>query len=186
MKKTILLLLLLGITFLGCNDNLDNSIVTTPNNSKLIEQQPPAPENPTIVSVSKLIDGKKGGWIEWDTSYVNGNGREIYSSMSLRIPRNAFQGTREIVIQPNPEETTIQFFPEMAFKKPLKLYYEVWGVDLQALGYLTSGRYDFAYFDDYGNIELIKSKQSSVDIHNNKIRVLNAKLYHFSRYGWVR
>jgi len=186
MIKTIPLLLVLGITFLGCNDNLDNSIVTIPHNSNLIQQNPSASENPTIVSVSKLIDGKKGGWIEWDTSYVNGKGREIYSSMSLHIPKNAFQGLREIVIQPNPEETIIQLFPEMAFNKPLKLYYEVWGVDLQALGYLTSGKCEFAYFDDYGNIELISTKKSTVDLHNDKIRVLNAKLLHFSRYGWVR
>ena len=184
MKKIILLFILVGITFLGCNNNLDSTINSSNTNTDKLTN-PQSPINPQLY-ISKSIDGKKGGWIEWDTSYVNGNGREIYSSVSLRIPKNAFPGTRKITVIPNPEETTIQFFPEMAFKKPLKLYYEVWGVDLEALGYLTSGNYDFAYFDDYGNIELISSKQSRVDLHNNKIKVLNAKLNHFSRYGWIR
>ncbi|MCZ6704184.1 MAG: hypothetical protein O6940_14235, partial [Ignavibacteria bacterium] len=67
--SAFLLIIFVGITFLGCadnldnsivtapTDNLDNSIVTTPNNSQLMEQQPPASENFTTFSVSKLIDG---------------------------------------------------------------------------------------------------------------------------------
>ena len=178
MKKSLLLLIFVGITFLGCSDNFNNTPVSPSSELNIFKE--------SRFYVSKIIDGYTGGWIEWDTSYVNGKGGKIYASVSLKIPKKAFNGTREIIIIPNPEETTIQFFPEMVFNKSLKLDYEIWGFDPEPLGYLSSGKYDFAYFDDYGNIELILSKQSKVNIQKSRIKVLNAKLEHFSRYGWIR
>ncbi|MHA2101284.1 MAG: hypothetical protein ACW99A_21695 [Candidatus Kariarchaeaceae archaeon] len=136
--------------------------------------------------VSKLIDGDIGGEIIFDETYIDSSGRHINIYAQLQIPEDAFQGLVTIYMQPNPEDVTIQLFPEMAFTKDVKLDFWFQGIDAQDLGYNTSGNVDFVYFADNGDVELIENNVSQVDIAFNKIYVLNAKLFHFSRYGWVR
>jgi hypothetical protein len=57
---------------------------------------------------------------------------------------------------------------------------------LEDFGYTTTGTYDFAYFTNNGDTELVESDISHANIPQNKISVQNAKLNHFSRYGWIR
>jgi hypothetical protein len=182
MKKILLLLTLLGLTFLGCSENFNDTIVSGANTT----------ENPTLSKIedeelytSQLIDGKKGGKIILDETYINGEGRVINVFVKLKIPRNAFEGTREIAMLPNPDDATIQFFPHMTFNKVVKLKYVITGLDLRAMGY-THGNHDFAFFSDDGDTQIIQSRKSHVNLNQNKIKVRNAKLHHFSRYGWIR
>ena len=67
-----------------------------------------------------------------------------------------------------------------------KLKVDYLGIDVRALGYTTTGDIDFAFFGDEGEKELILSRLSEVDIEAQTIKVDNAFLDHFSRYGWVR
>ena len=46
--------------------------------------------------------------------------------------------------------------------------------------------FDFAYFSESGDIELIESDKSHVNVSQDQIKVINANLNHFSRYGWIR
>ena len=178
MKKSILLLLLFGIAFLGCNDNIDNTIVSTQAN---IEK-----ETGSNYYVSELIDGEIGGWVTINDYYINTQGEPITLYLRLRILPGSYQGIQNIEMILNPEDASIQLYPEMTFTRDLRM--DLWysGIDLQAMGYTSSGDVDFVYFADNGDIEIIENSKSSVDLKKDKIQVLNAKLPHFSRFGWVR
>jgi len=181
--SAFLLIILVGITFLGCTDNLDNSIVTAPTVSPLYKSKS---SSDTQLYTSKFIDGKIGGVFILDSTYINSEGMEIKVSASLRFPPGSFQGTINIVMVPNDADLSIQLFPEMAFNNVVKLDLVFSGIDLEAFDYTKNGVVDFNYFDDNGTIELIETHQSNVNIHHNRISVKKASLHHFSRYGWTR
>ena len=184
MKKTILLFLLLGITFLGCNDNLDNTSVSSLTGINKLN-------NPKLSAdahffASKIIDGEIGGELVLDRTFINAEGRLINVHARLRVLEGSYQGSINISMLANDEDVSIQLFPEMKFYRSVRLDLIYTGVDLIALGYTTSGDVDFAYLADNGDVELIENDLSRVTISQNKISVRNAKLYHFSRYGWIR
>ena len=182
-KKVILLLILAGITFLGCNDNSDNTISSPTEADKLINPQQSIYQH---LFASKLIDGEIGGKLELDETFINGEGREINVYARLRVLEDSYKGTINISMLANDEDVSIQLFPEMNFNRAVRLDLIYTGIDLKALGYTTTGNVDFAYFADNGDVELIESDFSHVNIQQNQISVRNAKLSHFSRYGWLR
>ena len=199
MKKLLILVVVIGITFLGCGDNFDNTIVsTTVQTNKLVNSQiseailasdidrkDPAISQP-IIKVSTSINGEWGGWVTLDTNYTNIDGREVYVYARLRILPGAYQGITNIEMTIDLTTASAQFFPEMVFDRDVR--YDLWfiGIDLKELGYNESGNVTFAYFAENGTIEPIENNVSEVDISQSTISVHNAKLYHFSRYGWVR
>ena len=178
MKKTVLLFLLLGITFLGCNDNLDNPIVSSSTETNKL--------NKPNLFVSKLIDGELGGELLLDTTFTDDEGREITVYARLRVLEGSYQGTINISMLANDEDVSIQLFPEMKFYRSVRLDLVYTGVDLKALGFTTTGNVDFAFFANDGNVEPIENDLSHVNISKDQIKVRNAKLNHFSRYGWIR
>ena len=180
MKKLLTLSLFSFLIFFGCNENLDNTIVSTPtptSSEKIIDSQ---------LYASELIDGEIGGWLILNERYINGEGRQISVYGRVRILPGSYQGVINIEMFLNTEDISIQLYPEMTFARDVRL--DLWysGVGLQAIGYTSSGDVDFVYFDDKGDIEIIENNNSTVDLRKDKIQVNNAKLYHFSRYGWIR
>jgi hypothetical protein len=101
----------------------------------------------------------------------------------LRIPKGAFQGTEIITMTVNDEYAAIHFYPEMVFFKNLKFFQSFEGLDLE--NYQT-GKLDFVFITDDGTLELIKKNGVQVVFPQGIVRVQNAKLPHFSRYGWIR
>ena len=87
---------------------------------------------------------------------------------------------------PNAENLSIKLFPEMTFYEEIKLTLRFRGIDLKSFGYNKTGPVDFAFFPDNDGFELIESDFSHVNIPQDEIKVLNARLSHFSRYGWIR
>jgi len=198
MKIALLIIFLAGITFLGCSDNFDNTLVSTSiqtnkltnsQNSKsiiLADRDSKDPALNPFIKVSQSVNGEWGGWVTLDTIYTDLEGREIYVYARLRILPGAYQGIVNIEMILNLNDASAQFFPEMVFDNAVR--YDLWfiGIDLKELGYNESGDVTFAYFAENGTIEPIENNASVVDFSENKISVHNAKLYHFSRYGWVR
>ncbi|UCH66796.1 MAG: hypothetical protein JSW63_06655, partial [Ignavibacterium sp.] len=90
MKITLLIILFLGITFLGCSDNFDDEIVSTSfqiekttntdiserlaRSEKEIKNQAITP----FIIRSQSINGVTGGEFIVDTTYVNYQGRLLY------------------------------------------------------------------------------------------------------------
>jgi hypothetical protein len=184
LKKIIVILILVAITFLGCSDNLDNTIISSPTEAEKLTN-PQLSTNPHLYA-SKLIDGEIGGELILDRTFINGEGREINVYAQLRVLEGSYHGTINIAMLANDEDVSIQLFPEMKFSRTVRLDLVYTGIDLKALGYTTTGNVDFAYFADNGDSELIENDLSHVNIPQNQISVRNAKLLHFSRYGWVR
>jgi hypothetical protein len=187
MKKIFLLLILVGITFLSCSDNLDNTIVTTSSNiHKFTKSAPHSFNIYTWLYTSRLIDGSIGCDFIYDTTFVNTQGNEINVYARLKIEPGAFNGIAEIIMIPNVENLSIKLFPEMTFNEEVKLTLIFTGIEVQTFGYKETGLVDFAYFSDSGEIEPIESDMSHVNVPQDQIKVMNAKLNHFSRYGWIR
>jgi hypothetical protein len=190
-RKALFLIILFGIILLGCSDNFDDTIITAPPKTDNLTKSTPPSSNTffstdSVLHASELIDGEIGGWLIVNETYINSEGRQINVYARLRILPGSYQGTINIEMVFNDEDVSIKLFPEMAFTRDVRLDLWFQGTDLQALGYKSNGRVDFAYFADNGDFELIENNISHVNIHQNKIRVLNAKLQHFSRYGWTR
>ena len=133
----------------------------------------------SIFTMSKEIDGSVGGRMIMEKYYIAEDGDSIIITADLRIPAGAFQGTEIITMTVDHEFACVNFFPSMIFDKTLKLSQSFEGLHLE--NYQT-GTIDFAFIGDDGSIELIKQD----GLHQGVIRVLNAKLLHFSRYGWIR
>ena len=178
MKQTFLLLILVGITFLSCSDNLDNNIVSSHTDTDL--------SLPGQLYATKLVNGEIGDELILNETYIDSAGKEINDYARLRILEDSFPGTVTITMTPNVEDLSIQLLPEMTFNRSVRLDLSFSGINLEEFGYTTTGTYDFAYLANNGDTELVESDISHANIPQNKISVQNAKLNHFSRYGWIR
>jgi hypothetical protein len=178
MKKIFLLAILVGITLLSCSDNQDSNILSSNTETDLF--------SPRHLYSTKLINGEIGDELILNETYIDSTGREINIFARLRILENSFPGELTITMTPNAEDLSIQFSPEITFNRDVRLDLVFTGIDLEEFGYTTTGTYDFAFFADNGDIELIESDKSQVNLPQKKISVQNAKLNHFSRYSWIR
>ena len=131
-------------------------------------------------TVSKSIDGNKGGTVELSQVFKN-DGNWALVTAKLTIPKGAFPGTQIITYTVNTESAGIEFFPNnISFNKNLSLDLIFTGVDLS--GYDAS-KLVFSYLD--GN-SIVPATFSYVNanIAQGLLVVLGAQLSHFSRYGW--
>jgi hypothetical protein len=178
MKKLFLLAVLVGITFLSCSENQESNLVSSQSTTDL--------SSPGQLYAAKLINGETGDELILNKTCFDSTGKEIVIYARLRVLENSFPGSITISMIPNIEDLSIQLFPEMTFNRSVRLDLSFSGINLEEFGYTTTGTYDFAFFAVNGNVELIESDISHVNLVQRKISVQNAKLNHFSRYGWVR
>lgn len=137
----------------------------------------------SVITMSQTIDGAVGGRMIMDKYYIAENGDSVKVKVDLRIPAGAFTGTKTITITVDQTDAAVHFYPEMVFDDTLRLFQSFEGVNLD--NYKT-GTIDFVYIRDDGSIELIKKNGTQIILPQGIMRVQNAKLNHFSRYGWVR
>jgi len=203
MKHIITFLSILLLPLIGCSDYTEFPVEPTSNN-KVLEKQsvlsetpdcrtpkyeliplpPRAPEWQGItLSANAIIFGKLGGEIVLDKFYIADDGRIINILASLKIPPGAFKGARKITIKVDDEFAALHFYPSMTFEKPLMLTQSFTGLNLS--DYRT-GTIDFSFIGDDGSVECIRKNAVQVIVPQGFVRVLNARLSHFSRYGWTR
>jgi hypothetical protein len=137
----------------------------------------------SVFTLSKEIDGSVGGRMIMDKYYISEDGDSIVIKADLRIPAGAFQGTEIITMTVDDEYASVHFYPSMVFDDTLKLFQSFEGLNLENF---PTGTIDFVFMDDNGSIELIKKNGLQIVVPQGIARVQNAKLVHFSRYGWVR
>lgn len=137
----------------------------------------------SVYTISKVIDGSVGGRINMGNYYISDTGDSVVFNVDLRIPAGAFQGTETITITIDRDSAAVHFYPEMVFTKELNLFQSFKGLKLENV---PTGTIDFVYLCDDGSIEIIKKNGIQVVVPQEIVRVQNAKLKHFSRYGWVR
>ena len=190
MKTVISILLFSFFWILGCDSSPDLSVNSTENNStgsttfeKIKLPSPSALWKDSLITMSQTIDGSVGGRLILDKYYMSENGDSIKVKVDLIIPADAFQGTKTITITVDQTDAAVHFYPAMVFNDTLRLFQSFEGLNLD--GYST-GTIDFVYIRDDGTAELLKKNGTQIILPQGIMRVQNAKLIHFSRYGWVR
>ena len=199
MRYLLSTLLLIIILIAGCETSSDLLIdpANTSNNStneffieggiftyKLMPLPPKSPLwQDSVLTMSQIINGEIGGQMIMEKYYISLDGDSIHIWADLSIPAGAFQGTETITMTVDDEFAAMRFYPNMVFQDTLKLSQGFEGLDLTNCNH---GTVDFVFIDDDGTIEIIKKNGLQIIIPQGIVRVNNAKLFHFSRYGWVR
>ena len=193
--KNILTILLFAIVLLfGCDTSSDLSVNSSESNfskSSICltphEQIPLPDKSPlwtdSIFTMSQVIDGSVGGRMIMEKYYIAEDGDSIIMKSDLRIPANAFKGTETITMTVDDHNAAVHFYPEIIFTDTLKLCQSFEGLHLE--NYPVK-KIDFVFIRDDGSIEIIKKNGIQIVKLQGIVRVQNAKLLHFSRYGWVR
>ena len=152
--------------------NSDNQFLKLTNNSSSLSIE-------SIISDSKIIDGNKGGKLK-----LKDKTGDIEIKAELDIPKNAFEGSVLISAFVDNQSTSIDLFPTpFAFNKSLELTLEYDGVDLS--GY-SEDEIDFYYLSAEGNLVKAEYDELKVNVSKGELKVKNAKIPHFSRYGFTK
>lgn len=193
---TIISILLLGIT--GCSE--DNNIVTPNENEDQLhstEQIEPnwieAPEVEAAIGktfiATQFITKKDGGEIKLVKEYRTPNGphEKIKIDCSLKFEkRTVYRNCR--VTWTYDTDTGISYFgPSQKFRKKAILNIKCEGLPLIPT---DENNLKFYYLttDDSGNPkwEFIKSEDLDINVEKGFLNLKNAKIPHFSRYGFAR
>ena len=185
-RNLLFVLVFSSLGFWGCSD----SLTTEPQDDISIEKTTESnlakwPGFPTELSVSKTINGDRGGMIVLAGLYKTTKGDVITVAATIYIPKGVFEGTREITVTTDEELPSLHFSPGMAFDIPLYLNLTFVGFDLRDLG-LFPWNTKFSYIGDDGTIEEIPNDGVYVNLHRSSLGVQRARIEHFSRFGFTR
>jgi hypothetical protein len=185
MKNTLFSLLFSAALLIGCSDSQVSPIESdSPSYSLIKLPKKSGMSVETIFSKTKRIDGKRGGEIRLDESYIAADGRTVEIHAKLKVKRNSYHGHVNITLTIDDDIAAASFTPTMVFDIPLELSLTFEGLDLDSLN-LTTGDYDFVFIDNNGNTEVIGYNAIHVNENQGKIWVTKADLPHFSRYAFV-
>ncbi len=127
------------------------------------------------------VDGKKGAMLYFNEPFTNEKGEFGILNAWLNIPSGAFDGELEFEVIFYLDCYSMELYPSpFTFKKPISLTLFFYNVDLSPNDKLL----DFAYLEGRG--EDVEYGMKQIDYENGNIFVWDAKLHHFSRYGWTR
>ncbi len=185
MKNLIITLAMLLLFAVGCTDQTS---ITSPEQS-VQTQEPnwialPQAEGMSlgkISSSSKSVNGTNGTTWPWNTSYSGSNGRITINTV-LVVESNSFSGTVTIKQSHDDAYCVTTFTPSMVFNKPLLFTITYTGIDLAAI---NPADVKFAYIAADGSVQYAENDGIVVDLATGKLGVINARIPHFSRYGFV-
>jgi len=189
MKNLISIIIVLSLSILGCTENGD---LVSPNSSQNGTTQiapnwlkfPAADQSRLnkITTVSQSIDGSIGGSITLFDEYSGGPFQFVYVEAEIQFNPGAYYGTKNITLSVDDNDCIVEFGPSSVFEIPANYTMTITGLDLSNV---NVSQIDFVYLRVDGTTEAVAYDKIDVDVAKGKIKVLNAKLDHFSRYGWV-
>ena len=187
MKKYISIIALLSLFVIGCSEQTSinspvNNVSTNEPNWIALPQAEGMQVNQEA-STSKLIDGPKGGEITLKNSSNGGLFGTVTIDSKLQFPKGAFHGKVTFTVTHDDEACVSTFGPSFVFNKDLTLNVKYSGVDLTGID-LTNVK--FAYLAVDGSLQYAVNDEIVVDLSNGTLSVKNAKIRHFSRYGFIR
>ena len=187
MKKLFLTIAVAALFMFGCQD--ENSLVQPVQNQikqntaqktwlKLTDKSGNAVET-DYFQKNKSINGSKGDKFDIKFNFNNG----VTVNGNLVVPQNAFKGKMNISVNVNSSEATATFYPSpYTFNYPLSYTVEYHNLDLSGINPSTI---DFYYLAEDGSLQKANYDSIEVDIETGYLKVVNAQLPHFSRYGFV-
>ena len=184
MKKVLLLLIPVMLIIVGCSQSVLEPIVPDAAAQKSVFQLP-APSSLSIeneFSVNEVIEGSMGGMVKMNESYSSESG-QVTIKAKLKIPKDAFSGTRSIGYVVDGFDGSIDFSPGMTFNEELRFDIKFTGLDLTGL---DPEDVHFLYVDQQGVTHPVEYSQLTVDTDKGILEVKDAVINHFSRYIWAR
>ena len=187
MRRSIYLFALLTLFVIGCSEESsvfapNNNVNTNEPNWIALPQAEGLGVNATY-TVSKVIDGSKGGMITYGDlmQAQSGNTKQVYAA--CYFPAGAFSGTKTITMTLDTKKCIGTFSPAMTFNKPVSFSALYSGVNLS--NYNVS-ELAFVYFGTNNVMTIITSSYLYINKDKGVLGILNAQLPHFSRYGFIR
>lgn len=185
MNKNLLIFVLIGLFLYGCTNESD---ITSPEQSINLEPKwikLPTAEGLQInteYTTTNRINGTQGGNLECSFSYPGGNFGHISGFAELVVTFGSYPGMKTISMTLNSENTSVVFGPELNFNSDV--YYSVTFTGINLTG-IDPQTVKFAYIANDGSIQIAQHQGITVDFSTGKLSVHNARLPHFSRYGFV-
>ena len=194
MQKLLVLILLIGTLFVGCQ-NEDSLLEPETNNesstslnkfsfldgkSKLSFWERDNNNLGNILSDYNIVLGYSGGDVSFDYDGPNG----FHAEGKLIIPKDAYFGFKKFSIEFDPVNYAAHFYPSpTTFNKPLTLNMKFSGLDLSGI---NEDEIEFCYMGEDGELEVVKCKELIVKKREGILEIVGAEILHFSRYGWTR
>ncbi len=182
MKKYIYFLALLLVFVLGCSDHSSIVAPTSTTDSEpnwIVSSSKNSLQKDA--SVSKLIFGDQESLLEINTGYAGGIGW-ISITANARLQRYSFVGSKYVTMTVNDQFGTTTFSPSGAFSKPVIYNLTIVGLNLSGI---NPANVKFVYMAPDGNYYVPQYDRLYVDLQPGKLQIENARLPHFSRYGFV-
>ncbi|MFC2084892.1 hypothetical protein ACFLS9_07540 [Bacteroidota bacterium] len=129
-----------------------------------------------VLSTSKSIDGNIGGLI-----VLEGNSGNLSITATLEFLPGSFDGTKNITLSLDNELCVAKFSPSSTFEVPAIFNITYTGLNLEDV---DTDNISFVYDAEDGTTETIQNDRITIDA--GELSVANAKLPHFSRYGFIR
>ncbi|MBM4175916.1 MAG: hypothetical protein FJ213_07060 [Ignavibacteria bacterium] len=190
--KLSVLISVIMIFLTGCGDVSEYSNPVGSNNidginwisMPLHEQQTPdgISLQKIYFTVSKNINGKDGGKLELKNEYPGGPFGKVKVELKLEFKDKSFEGERLISMTVQPEFGSAVFQPHGTFAKPAEYDAKFEGLDLRGI---DPKKVRFVYMAEDGTYEFIPFDKIKVDIGKGILKVEEAQLPHFSRFGFV-
>jgi hypothetical protein len=185
LKYLLTLVLASVLLFFGCNQDPE---VTSPDQTAQpsIEKQWITINNNSGLSVEEIFtktrkkaSGSKGWNITFDHMFSSG----VRIMGDLDCPKNAYTGRLTFSFMLSDNEVVIDFNPSpFTFNIPVEYTIIYEGLDLTGV---NPEDVDFYYVDPSGALVKAEYDRLEVNIEAGRLFVLDAKLPHFSRYGFV-
>ena len=181
MKKLLTFVLLSVLIFFGCSQD---SEITAPVSRQLKLIELPLPSSGLTVetlTINKWINGANGGEFSGEYQYQSSTGT-VSQYSTLEFSAGAFSGSKNITQTFNTGGAAMEFGPSMQFSATVKYTYEIYGADLTGINPATL---NFVYIDANGYMYPVLYESVSMDENTGMLKVVDAELPHFSRYGFV-
>ncbi|HVO73189.1 MAG TPA: hypothetical protein VMT35_04140 [Ignavibacteriaceae bacterium] len=187
MSKYIYLLIFFLGFIVGCGKNsdpvgpVDTTAADEPNWIAL-----PSGENSSLeksVITGEFIWGYQGAVLNINAHYAAYTPFHFISiKAKAEIQKNSFEGWTFVTMSINDKYGVTTFSPEQTFSKPVIYNLTIKGLDLSAIDPPTV---QFVYMAPDGQYQKAEYDRLIVDKGTGTLQVVNAKIPHFSRYGFA-
>lgn len=182
MKLLTSLLFITLVFLLGCDQITEiNAPQERIVNKQLITLPEPIGASIESQTYTKDINGYYGGEFQKFYSYQTSSG-QISQFADMDFDPGAFSGTKTISMTFNLDGAAMEFGPSMVFQDDVEYTYVISGLDLSGVNPNTL---EFVYIDATGNMYAVEYDYVTMDVATGMLKVKNAILPHFSRYGFV-
>ena len=194
MKIGVIFIVILVFTTWGCSDtstitevkDMPNSSVTQNVTTEPNWIQLPEPKYPTLSKTfekTKLIKADSDCFIQIYEEYEDVNGNQIIVAARIVFSAGTLDEDTEITMKLNDRSGVLTFTPHMNFNNNAIL--SMFAKNPKLVG-IDEDDISFHYLSSDGTYESVDVNKLKINGEKGQLRLLEAELPHFSRYGFTR